>query len=139
MKSYILDANVYLRFRLKDNALQAKKATAFLRQARERKISLILYPEIVLEIAFVLESVYKLAKEDIVQSLSSICKTDYISVVDRSILLRTIDVFDKKNIDLTDCLLYARAEETGAEILSFDKDFNKLKDISNKASINTGL
>ena len=130
MRKYILDANIYLRFLLNDNVLQAQKAKDYLQQAREHKISLVLYPEIVLEVAYVLKTVYKLAKAEVAQSLSMICKTDYVSVIDRDILLRAIDVFAKKSIDITDCLLYARAEETGTEVLSFDKDFSKLKDMN---------
>ena len=127
MKKYLADTNIFLRLFLNDNKKQAKIAENYLSQAKTGKIKIILLPEIVFEINYVLEKVYFLKKTEIIKFLSSLVKTPYLEVLNLNILLKTITLYEKEKIDLIDAYIFSFAEEENAKILSFDEDFKKLK------------
>jgi len=126
MKKYIVDTNVMLRFFLKDNEKHFIKAKQYLSQAREGKISLILIPQVVFEINYVLKTVYSLSKRERIKILSSVVKFPHIVVKERKILMETIEKYKKISVDLVDIYLAQTAKGEGAKIFSFDKDFKKL-------------
>lgn len=127
MKSYYIDANVFLRFLLKDDTDLYTEAESFLRQASDGKIKIVLLSEILLEINYVLRSVYSLNRKEIAEKLSSIIKTPYIQVPDRTALIEALEKYKKINVDLADLILYEKAEENGAEVFTFDAtDFKKI-------------
>jgi len=50
----------------------------------------------------------------------------YLEFVDKKILYESLKIYQKQSIDLVDLILYFKAKTNKAEILSFDKDFDKL-------------
>ena len=48
-------------------------------------------------------------------------------VKERKTLIKAVDSYEKINIDLADVYLSAAAQEENAKVLSFDKDFEKIK------------
>lgn len=127
MKSYFADTNFYLRFILKDNKNQTKKTKGFLAIAKKGKIKIIFLPEVILEMEFVLRSVYSLSRKEIVRYLFPLIKTDYLEIQEREIWLLAFKIFQETNLSLFDIFLFLKAKKEKAEILSFDKDFKKLK------------
>lgn len=130
MTTYLADTNIFLRFFLKDNETFYKKAKNYLTKAKNKKIKLIVLPEIIFEIDYVLQGVYKLAKQKRAQLLKVLVETPYLIIESRDVLMATINQYQKVNIDLFDIFLYQTAQVKKAKILSFDKDFRKLKRIS---------
>lgn len=126
VKSYFADTNFYLRFILKDNIRQVKKVKELLFKAKKRKVKIIFLPQVILEMEFVLRSVYSLSKEEIVEYLFPLVKIDYLEIGERQIWLTAFKIFKEKNLSLFDIFLFLKAKNEGAEILSFDKDFKKL-------------
>ncbi|MBL7159754.1 PIN domain-containing protein [Candidatus Microgenomates bacterium] len=133
MKKYLVDTNVFLRFLLKDHLKHFKIANKYFLQAKKGKIVLILIPEVVLEIEYVLRGVYSLSKKEITGILESLVKSPALKVVNREILIKCLDRYKKLKVDLTDLFLYETAQKEKARVLSFDKDFTKIE----KKSINT--
>lgn len=127
MIQYSIDTNVLLRYYLKDHLQHFKKAKQYLEQAEKQKMVLILMPFIVLELEYVLRKVYNLKRERRNQILQNLVKAQTLHIVDRSILNEAIELYSQKNIDLTDILLYIYSQQNHATVLSFDKDFRKLK------------
>jgi len=127
MTKYVVDTNVFLRFLLKDNKKYFNQARKYLTRAKERKITLILLPQVVFEIDYVLKGVYSLSRKESANILSSLVKSPDLEVKERKILIETIEKYKKINIDLVDIYLSAVAKQQKAKILSFDKDFKKIK------------
>ena len=127
MTKYVVDTNVFLRFLLKDNKKYFNQARKYLTRAKERKITLILLPQVVFEIDYVLKGVYSLSRKESANILSSLIKSPDLEVKERKILIETIEKYKKINIDLVDIYLSAVAKQQKAKILSFDKDFKKIK------------
>ena len=128
MKSYLVDTNVFLRFLLKDNKKHYQKAKKYFIQAKLGLIKLILIPEVVIEIDYVLRGVYSLNKKDSVEIIDKLVKSPSLKVKQREILTKSIDKYEKVNIDLTDLFLYYTAKKEKAEILSLDKDFKEIQE-----------
>lgn len=127
MKIYFADTNFYLRFILKDNKKQTKKTKEFLAIAKKGKVKIIFLPEVILEMDFVLRSVYSLSKEEIVRYLFPLAKTDFLKIEEREIWLTAFKIFQEKNFSLFDIFLFLKAKKEKSEVLSFDKDFKEIK------------
>lgn len=127
MKVYFADTNFYLRFILKDNQAQVKKVRECLAEVREEKIEIVFLPEVILEMEFVLRSVYALSKKQIARYLVPLVRTDYLDIGEREIWLTAFKIFPEKNFSLFDIFLFLKARSRKAEVLTFDKDFRKLK------------
>lgn len=127
MKKYVVDTNVFLRFFLKDNQRYFNQAKRYFTQAKEGKISLILLPQVIFEINYVLKGVYSLTKKKRVKILSNLIKSPDFKVEERKMLIEVVDNYQMTNVDLVDIYLSAIAKQKKAQILSFDKDFKKIK------------
>ena len=127
MKKYFIDTNVILRFLLHDNEEYYNKAAGYFEDAKAGKIELNLIPEVVFEIDYVLRGVYSLSKQEVVEVCSRLARSPSLKIVDRNILIDTLEKYKAMNIDLFDIYLYNFALSKKASILSFDRDFNKFE------------
>src|SRR3989344_1737707 len=127
MKTYIADTNFYLRFILQDVERQAKKAEIYLTKAKSGLIQIFFPDETILEMEFVLRSYYSVKKDDIIKNLSGLIRMEYVDIENRAIWEKALEIYEKKNISLLDIFLFIKAGVLGAEVLSFDEDFKKLK------------
>jgi len=127
MKKYFIDTNILLRFLLKDNKLLFAQAEKYLKDAERGEIQLILLPTVLFEIDYVLRGVYLLKRKESAELISTLAKTTYFQMDHREIFIRSVEKYKQLNIDLFDIYLYFKARAENAEVLSFDKDFRKLK------------
>lgn len=126
IKKYFLDANVILRFILKDDPRLSQKAREIFIAAKEEKIELILVPEIIAETFYVLEKVYRLSREKINVGLTPLIKSPYLEVRNKQGIIDTLTDSIVIKIDFIDIYLFHLAKSENAEVMSFDKDFAKL-------------
>jgi predicted nucleic-acid-binding protein len=117
-----VDTNVLVRHLTGDPPAMAKRATAFLREGSE----LLLTDLIVAETIYVLESFYEVAREQIATTIRSLLAFDSISVVDREVLLRAVEVYEIDRLDFAEAYLIACAESTGiGRVVSFDRSIDR--------------
>lgn len=127
MKKYFADTNFYLRFLLKDNQEQANQAEEEIKKAQNGQKKIIFLSFVLLEMNFVLKSVYSLSHSDISDYLLTLVKTPYLDIEDRAIWFQALDIYAKKKISLLDVFLFEKAKAENGEVLSFDKSLKKLK------------
>jgi predicted nucleic-acid-binding protein len=127
MKSYYLDTNIFIRFIARDNEEQYQQIKVFFQKASESKLNLILVPEVLAEITYVLLKFYKLPKDSTLDILLNLIETPYIEFLndEKEMMIRALRIFSKHNIDMVDAMLLARSEYTSIEVFSFDKDLRK--------------
>lgn len=130
MKKYYTDANIFLRFILKDNPTQSQKASNYFHKAQMRQIELIFLPEVIAEIEYVLRKQYKETREKVAEVLSALVKPAYITIFNRSAILEALNFYKKTGVDFADSILFATAREQNAQVISFDKDFKKLAKVA---------
>ena len=132
IKTYFADTNFYLRFLLQDIKDQATETENLLKKARDKKILIIFLPEVILEMTFVLESFYKVSKDQISRHIKTLVKTDYLDIKNRNILMESFEIYEKNNISIFDIYLFLQAQKNGSEVLSYDTDFKKLQKLFGK-------
>ena len=127
MKTFVVDANAFLRFLLNDIPRQKKDFEKLLNQAKKSEIRLIVPQIVIFEINFTLGKYYGFTKEDIIEKLKTIIEAPYLQIADRHILRQAFKLHLKFNLSLTDCFIYCLAQEKDAQIFTFDKALKKLK------------
>ena len=121
--SGFIDTNVIIRHLTGHPPEQAQRATSFLARAD----GLWLADLIVAEVVYVLESVYRVDRDGIAGLMRSIVSSERMRVSDLSLLLRTIEVYERHRLAFADAYLVASAERSGVGIVvSFDRDICKV-------------
>ncbi len=121
MKSVLPDTNLFLRYLLDDVPSQVKIAEKLFTEAKKGKIELYVPQIIIFEIHFALIKYYLFPKSEVIDKLENVVSTDYFSIEDRDVFLKTIDIYRKKNIGFVDSFLKALCESKNFKLLSFDK------------------
>ena len=119
----IVDANIILRYLLQD-------IEQFINQANEKIEchSIFIPNEVIAEVVYVLEKVYKVERVHIFESLRSLLSYSNISVDDKNILIEAFRVYSEIKIDFVDSLLFAYSKVGGHTVFTFDKKLSQMLD-----------
>ena len=126
MKKYYVDSNFFLRFILKDNLNQWIVANGYFKEAKLEKVKLVFLTETIIEIEYVLRKVYKLSRRIILKYLLTLLSINNFEITDQELLKDTLLYYVEKNIDFVDIIIFLKARSQNAEVLTFDKDFDKI-------------
>lgn len=123
-----LDTNVLIRFLVQDDELQSKKVYDLFIHSEKKKESLYISTLVVLEIIWVLESAYRVKRNDIIHAINELMLMPVLDF-ERQILVREFLISaEKSNFDLSDLLIAHSASVSGCETtLTFDKKAAKIK------------
>ena len=116
----VLDTNTVLRCILQDN-----KEMASLVDEQMSQNECLIFPEVVAEIVFVLLRVYRLDRQGIEKSISTILRHKNVRVSNKSVVETALQYFGKTKLDFVDCLMVGYATVEGHKILTFDKELKK--------------
>jgi predicted nucleic-acid-binding protein len=90
-----IDSNVIIRWLVRDDEVLAAKADSILKSAKPR--SLLIDRLIIAEISYVLKSVYKFEKPEIVLNLNLLLTEHYFTVMDRDLVTLMVETFAKES------------------------------------------
>lgn len=121
---YIADTNILIRLLTKDDDAQVHTLA---RGIVQNNVILYLLPMVVIETYWVLNSVYKFDKSDIVQALIDLIESEGVMLEEEMIMRRTLDTFCTVHVDLVDVYLAEKSTVLGYPVLAWNKkDFRKL-------------
>jgi predicted nucleic acid-binding protein len=121
--SAFVDTNVLIRHLTGDPPDLAARATALLASSTE----LLLADLIVAETVYVLESYYKVPRQQVTEAIRSLLAFEPVITVDPALLLRAVEVYEIDRLDFAEAYLVACAESTGVEeIASFDESIDRV-------------
>jgi predicted nucleic-acid-binding protein len=124
----LLDTNVLIRFLTNDNDTKYKKLYTFFESLELGEIRVELKLIVLFQVIFVLQSFYRVPKEEIVAGLTDLFKYKGITIKEKKTVQRTLEIWHEVNVEIVDCYLVACLEKDGQSILySYDRDFNKFK------------
>ncbi len=126
----LLDTNVLIRFFTGEPPAQAQQAHSLITEADSGKIILVILPVIIAETVFTLQSFYKLKPKDIAARIMLFIQSQGILMKEKSRILNALQRYGDGKAGFIDAYLAAVATEEGLPIASFDRDFDKFKDIS---------
>lgn len=119
----IFDANMVLRYLLKDNQDMVEKAKLYLNSNE-----VLITNEVLAEVVYVLKGVYAVERNKISQILQDFL--ELVSCQDKAVLKLALDTYEKSNLDFVDCILYGYSSIKGIKIATFDKKLLKLLNYS---------
>ena len=119
----IIDANVILRYLLKDNKKFYKEAEALFDDVFSGKKKIWIMHSVIAEVVYVLLKLYSVPRKEIAEVLTELVKIKGVNVQDKEVLLDAFKIFKNRNLDFVDCLLCAYSKKY--LVISFDKKLNK--------------
>ena len=124
----LLDTNVLLRFLNSDKSKKYKRLYEFFESLERGGMRVELKLIVLFQVIFVLKSFYNVPKGDIINGIQNILKYKGISIKEKKIVQRTLELWSKKNIEIVDCFLIACLEKDSQNLLySYDRDFDKFE------------
>jgi len=117
----IVDANIILRYLLNDSDDLSERAAEILEN------NMVFLPnEVIAEIVYVLEKVYKVEKKKISSLLLELFEYSNLQVEDFGIVNEALRVYAARKLDFVDTLLYAYYKLGKHDVYTFDKKLNNL-------------
>ncbi|MEN2986274.1 MAG: PIN domain-containing protein [Thermodesulfovibrionaceae bacterium] len=126
-----IDTNFFLRYLTRDDEEKAQAVLNLLKRVEKNEEKVITSPLVVFEVIFTLQSFYNCEREEIKELVLPIISMRGLRLPFRNIFLRALEDFPQKQVSFADLFNYHFMIEYGIrEIYSFDRDFDKFKDIS---------
>lgn len=123
-----VDTNVLIRFLVKDDEQQAETIYRIFKQAESDKESLFVPLLVVLETIWVLESVYTIPRQEILDSINELLLMPILEFEAQSAVLSFVSSAVETKIDLSDILIAHSARFSGCEcVLTFDKQASNFR------------
>jgi len=127
---YLVDTNVLLRFLSGEPPAQAAAAKNLFAQADAGKILLDISPVIVAEAFYTLVSFYGVERKAAAEKLSALLQQPGVKLREASQVLSALKRLQTATVGFADAFLAAGAAEETLPIASFDRGFDKFKDVT---------
>ena len=123
-----IDTNILIRFLVGDEERQTKTVYSIFKQAELEKEELFVPLPVVLEMIWVLESVYDISRTDILDALQDLLLMPILKFDQQPALQRLGRAAQGNKYELSDLLIALSAELNGCEaVLTFDKKATRFK------------
>ena len=117
-----IDTNILIRFLVGDDDLQAGQVYRLFKQAEAEKTELFVPLLVILELIWVLESVYEIARKEILESIGDLLLMPILEFEQVEVLQKFILNAQGTSYDLSDLLIGQSAKEQGCQgVITFDK------------------
>ncbi len=128
MKKIFVDTNIFLRYLTCDDPAKYEKCRELFKNAVAGKIDLITSDMVIAELIWTLTSFYKVPKEEVIEKMSIIINTSNIFIPNKELIVDTLVLFSRKNIDYIDAYnaMFMRYHNCD-QIFSYDTDFDRVE------------
>jgi predicted nucleic acid-binding protein len=131
MALLFLDTNILLRHLLQDDPDQSPRANAFLKRIEEGLVKVRTADTVIFETVFTLQKAYRQPKKAIGDALLPLIALPGIVLPGKRRYHKVFSLFVEGNLPFADAYHAVLMEQLNlTEIVSFDKDFNRLKGIT---------
>jgi len=125
----LIDANVALRYLLKDQEALFEEALQIMKLAQQGKIRLHLDLLTIAEMVWVLDSFYKYPRQQVAGTVSAFANAEGVIVKERELVFRALSDYAACGVDFVDACLAARAASNNWPVVTFDKNHFKRLDV----------
>jgi len=125
----VVDTNVFIRILTEDHPEHALKALNLLKKASEGELTLFVSDVCLAEIAWTLESFYKLGRADVAEKLMALLNTKGLVFSSRNVLTDAVARYQLYSVDFADAYHAAIAAEMDTDVYTYDRDFDRFPDI----------
>ncbi len=121
-----IDTNILIRFLVGDDEVQAKKVYTIFKKAELNKTELFVPLLVMVELIWVLESIYEITRTDILDAINELLLMPILKFEHQSALQKFSISGRGSKYDLSDLLIAHSAREQGCEsVITFDKKASK--------------
>ncbi|MBC8211396.1 MAG: type II toxin-antitoxin system VapC family toxin [Gammaproteobacteria bacterium] len=121
-----LDTNVLVRFLVQDDGNQCARVNRLLHDAERDKKSLFVPLLVVLELIWVLQSVYEVERRELLEAIASLLQLPVLEFEKKTVIREFIRSANQSSSGLADLLIGESSKASGCEaVLTFDKDASK--------------
>jgi predicted nucleic-acid-binding protein len=118
-----IDTNILIRFLIGDDEQQAKKVYNIFKKVESEKNELFVPLLVILELIWVLESVYEIPRTEILDSIRDLILMPILKFEHQSALQQFTHTAQGNRHDLSDLLIAYSAKAQGCEsVVTFDKE-----------------
>ncbi len=122
----LLDTNVILRFLTADKDSKYKNLYSFFHSIEKGEMRIELKLIVLFQVVFVLKGFYKVPKEQIIEGLLTLLRFKGMTIKEKKIVRRSLELWRNDNIEIVDCYLIACLEGDSQNLLySYDRDFDQ--------------
>lgn len=121
-----VDTNILVRYLVRDDEKQFRKALFFFQEQHDNIIHINLI--VLLETWWVLKSIYNYEKVKLIKIIQQLIYTQGLEFQSELAILNAIELYENTNFDFEDCLIDTLNMSAGHEpTYTFDKKASKLK------------
>ena len=130
-----LDTSVLVRHLTGDDPAKAARVRGLLTRAAQGELNLLVPPIVLAELAWVLESYFRLARAEIAGLLEAVLATPGLTIPERPVLAEAVTAYRDSGVDFTDAWIAAVARSQGCTtVFTFDRrHFARLEGIQPEA------
>lgn len=122
MKTFFVDTNLFVRYLTNDDPEKAEKVEKLVDETKSGNIGLVIAEMVIAELVWVLESAYGLKNRQIAPMIRAILATPGLKVTNASLVAKSLEYYESKNVDFVDGYVAALMEKMGiSEIFSYDQ------------------
>ena len=130
MNTYLLDANVVLRFLTQDHPAKSRAASALFEKATNRQAILELDAVILAEVIYTLEGYYQKSREEIANTLLQLVTSPGMEVTPHVTVVNALLRYKNQPVDFPDAWLATLAAQRKLPAASFDRDLDRFADVT---------
>jgi predicted nucleic-acid-binding protein len=125
MAKKLIDANVILRYLLRDDEKLFREASGILDEVKIGQETVVIIESVLAEVVYVLLKVYGVGREVISEKLQGLLSYRGIANPDKADLAEAVKTFGSTKLSFVDCMLYAKAVNHRMDLFTFDGDLKK--------------
>jgi len=127
--SFFLDSNIFLRPIIKDDLKKVKDCEKLFEEIERGKIKTFTSNLILAEIIWVGASFYKIKKEDLIRVIKGILDFKNLKIIDNFNSRLAVKIYEENPVKFIDALIASNPLifNKKVKVVSYDKDFDKLK------------
>jgi predicted nucleic-acid-binding protein len=122
MTRKLVDANVILRYLLRDDETLFQKASEVLDKVRIGKEKAVILESVLAECVYVLLKLYGVDRTTIADKLGGLLHYKGVANTDKKDLLDSLNLFAQTRLSFVDCLLCAKSKNNAMPLVTFDAE-----------------
>lgn len=117
---HLPDTNAIVRYLVSDDPALYREAKEFFDKVKNGSLKAVILESVIAECVYVLTKIYRVPRNRVAESLIDILRYKGIANDDRQELIRALSLFTEHDLDIVDCVLYAKTLEAGDYLFTFD-------------------
>ena len=126
MTRKLVDANLILRYLLRDDETLFQKASEVLDKVRIGKEKAVILESVLAECVYVLLKIYGVDRSTVADKLGGLLHYKGVANTDKKDLIDSLSLFAQTRLSFVDCLLCAKSKNNAMPLVTFDAELERV-------------